>query len=153
MYERDLLSIAYHEAAHAVVAIAQNCPVIDCTLDPDGMAGRLNIPPLICENADFDELRKYAIIALAGWEAQLYYEPDLNATLFEASIESDQQSARRCVGYAVAGECERFALLAEWRLQSRKLVVSNWVSIKQVGQSLANHGKLSANEIISLIKL
>jgi hypothetical protein len=150
MHNPQVLSVAYHEAAHAVAAVVQGCPILGCQLWPDGESGRLNQPPFVPEKADPADLRKYAIIALAGWEAQLHYEPDLNPDLHAGSIEGDVQTARRCVGNAVASEEERQATLKQWRVEASRLVVENWPAIVRIGDALADRGSLTPDEIAAL---
>lgn len=151
MHDSERLSNAYHEAAHAVAALVQGCSILDCTLSADGSAGRVNIPDFYPDRADPAELRRYAIICLAGWEAQLRREPDLIEDTFAGSIESDRQSARICVGHAVTGEAERQATYAQWCDDARRLVAKNWAAIQRVGAALADRGNLAAEEVASLI--
>jgi len=94
-------SIAIHEAGHAVAALLQDIPIIDCTLAHAGEAGRVNLTDFVPEGASYDALVRYAITYLAGWQAQLVREPDLNLEVFHTSIESDMFNARRCIGNAV----------------------------------------------------
>jgi hypothetical protein len=146
MRDPHILSIAYHEAGHAVAALVQGCPVTGCTLDPEGV-GELKFPAFDAEGADPATLRKYAIIALSGWEAQLHQEPDLSVALFASSIECDMRSARECVGRAVAGEAERRATLAAWQAEACLLVAAHWRAIEAIGNALVVRHALTGEEI------
>jgi hypothetical protein len=90
----DLLSLAYHEAGHAVVARHFGCELIDVWIRPDDQCGRatVDVEGLTAEQKVF--------VALAGIKAQAeagYPEPHHEMALFvdiseacQALFESDE---------------------------------------------------------------
>lgn len=132
---------AWHEAAHAVVAIAQGTKVDHIALRRDGGG--------YCQAETFDDLRRRgltaaqaarrrAIIALAGGLAS----PETHAS------PSDESNARNAIASAGGGG----EMWLECRQQASNLVTRHRKAIRDVALALDRRTRLSGDQVRRLMK-
>jgi hypothetical protein len=146
-----MISLAYHEAGHAVALIVQGLEFTECSINIVGENGRVQIPAFDPAGADANELKKYAVSCLAGWEAQLRHEPDLNLDLYKNTIERDLMNARSLIGHISASDEDRQAIFDQCKHMARSMIEENWAKIEKLARALQERHRLTGYEISALI--
>jgi hypothetical protein len=167
-------TIAHHEAGHAVIARVLDIPVSYATLDALDGAGAVvttsNATHLGPHNLEAPE--KYAIVALAGPQAQHHYRPmsraaqnracdggwrvdRANATSLLAMLVLRQHGKPAVPGSYVeldGPETEEFdRLFSQTAQKTADLVEENWPAIQRVAAALLNRPALTEDDIDALI--
>jgi ATP-dependent Zn protease len=151
-----MMSIARHEAGHAVVADVQGLTVIDRRVDLAAQNGCTRFPEFDPNGAERGDLEKYAVVALAGWEAQIHREPDLNRALYEDSIQRDIDQACSLIRCIPVSDEDRQAIYDQCNARARALVKENDAKIDTLAAALLqaasdDGGHLSGAAIEKLI--
>lgn len=144
--DNSTTATAYHEAGHAVAALALRIPVKRVSIVGDakrGVAGHVYLGP----SRSVDAMHKQGIVALAGEAAQRRYNP---RSVRAHHGGGDRQAVAE---YALerTGSGEQATLLARlWELQARDLVEKRWDTIQRVAIALLEWQTLDAERVRTL---
>lgn len=159
--EQNRQITAAHEAGHAVVAALLGVPLEHAKIHPrwfsdavDGVV-EAEAQPFVLGTYE-DKFDRYAVIALAGPEAEAYWrhkteDADLDAAraaAFDAathSHEADVNNARRCLRKG-SGHLS----LGQARSQARRLVTHHWNAITRTAAALDKHSTLNGARLHKL---
>ncbi|WP_425906578.1 hypothetical protein [Nitrobacter sp. TKz-YC02] len=167
-------TIAHHEAGHAVIARVLDIPVSYATLDAHDGAGAVVTTSSATHLAldDLETPEKYAIVALAGPQAQHHYRPmslaaqnhaceggwrvdRANATSLLAMLVLRQHGKPAVPGSYVeldGPETEEFSrLFSRTTQKTADLVEENWPAIQRVAAALLSRPGLTEDDIDALI--
>jgi hypothetical protein len=149
-------SNAYHEAGHAVAAVAQSIRVQSVSVHPDKSRGTLDwysgarTTIRQGENLYGDE---GVIVLLAGAAAQKKHAP---SSMRRFSAVGDYEKAESLVFYGVKAEAARHALFQkrwDWLLaETGKLIEANWPVIDAVASRLLAAGEISGSEVTKIFR-
>lgn len=166
-------TIAHHEAGHAVIARVLDIPVSYATLNAlDGASAVVTSRATHLPPDDLEAPEKYAIVALAGPQAQHHYRPmsvaaqnracdggwrvdRANATSLLAMLVLRQHGKPAVPGSYVeldGLETEEFGRLFSRTIQkTADLVEENWPAIQRVAAALLSRPALTEDDIDVLI--
>jgi hypothetical protein len=167
-------AIAHHEAGHAVIARVLDIPVSYATLDALDGAGVVVTTPRTTHLApdDLETPERYAIVALAGPQAQHHYRPmsreaqnracdggwrvdRANATSLLAMLVLRQHGKPAEPGSYVeldGPETEEFdRLFSRTTQRTADLVEENWPAIQRVAAAMLSRPALTESDIDALI--
>jgi hypothetical protein len=167
-------TIAHHEAGHAVIARVLDIPVSYATLDAIDGAGAVVTRSRATYLApdDVEAPEKYAIVALAGPQAQHHYRPmsraaqnracdggwrvdRANATSLLAMLVLRQHGKSAVPGSYVeldGPETEEFGrLFSRTTQKTADLVQENWPAIQRVAAALLSRPSLTEEDIDAVI--
>lgn len=158
---QERLITAAHEAGHAMVAALLGVPLerakISHRLFSQAVDGVVTAEDQLFVIGRYeDKFDHYAVIALAGPEAEAYWrhkteDADLaeaRAVAFEAarnSSEADVNNARRCLRKG-SGQLS----LGQARSQARQLVMRHWTAITRTAEALDKHTTLNGSRLHTL---
>lgn len=167
-------TIAHHEAGHAVIARVLDIPVSYAALDALDGAGAVVTTSSATDLTpdDLEAPEKYAIVALAGPQAQHHYRPmslaaqnracdgswrvdRANATSLLAMLVLRQHGKPALLGSYVeldGPETEEFGrLFIRTTQKTADLVQENWPAIQRVAAALLSRPGLTEEDIDALI--
>ena len=153
------LSTAYHEAGHAVAAIAQGVAVRSITIVPDkqeGYAGRVQHEDLTrqvnleADNSPLTRLRieKQIIVFLAGAAAQRKYDRR-SWRSFHSS--SDYENAANLADAVSSSPAASEAFLRWLAIASDDLIAAHWQEVEEIAKALVEEKTLSGTRVRELI--
>lgn len=145
-----LRATAYHEAGHAVAAIARQRRFSYMTIEPDhgrGSAGHVRFSAR--QGGSIISLHTGAVIALAGEAAQRQFSP--------RSIRLHQSDGDRAIvadaALLATGSAEQAGLLVKfWTVCARDLIASRWTAVNQVAAALLDRRRLTYAEVLAVAK-
>lgn len=152
--ERRLRATTYHEAGHAVAALALGRRVRSVTVVPD--AGRLGactfakMPRRFQPDAKLGprtraSLEDHITVSLAGEVAEHMYT---GRHAWSGAADDMRQSLDRA-SYIAADDREVAALLEWLRLRARNLLATNWSRVELVATELEERGTLTGLEALA----
>jgi hypothetical protein len=149
--DTHLMSIALHEAGHAVALTVQGIDVTECWIDTVAGNGRTEHPEFDPNGAEASDLQKYAVACLAGWEAQIHHEPTLNPDAYANSIQSDLNKARSLIVCIPVSDEHREAIYDQCKRRARALIQENFAKVDKLAVALIERHRLSGPYIAELI--
>jgi hypothetical protein len=152
-------STAYHEAGHAVAAIAQGVAVRSSTIAPDkqeGYAGRVRHGDLTRRvNIEADNspstrsrIERRIVVALAGTAAQRRYDRR-SWRSFHSS--SDYEMAANLADAVSSSPAASEAFLKWLAVATDDLIAARWVEVEKIAKALLEEKTLSGARIPALI--
>ncbi|MGB6177204.1 MAG: hypothetical protein WBF43_12910 [Methylocella sp.] len=144
----ERLTTAYHEAAHAFVAVWEGIPVEDVSVTDDGRGKcSTGAPPGDVDKVEW--IKKRLRISYAGMEAQRYINPH---TMFECSW-SDRQAIDEIAFNvaAIVGEENAATFADRARQETAKIIDEFWPLIKRLALELNRRGRMSGDEVRSAL--
>jgi hypothetical protein len=153
--EKTLAATAYHEAGHAVVGWRLDlCPRLVSIVPGEGYQGRciggavrVN-PEAVLSDKQFRRIEKYAIVTLAGREAQRKFAP---TSMRRHHTRSDYDQATD-VAFLLNGpnEAMRNAHMKLLCLRAKGVVEANWHIIKGVANALMAEKQIDGSRILPI---
>lgn len=156
--DKKLLSLAYHEAAHAVAAFLYGFGLKYATIIPDkkrGSLGHVRVTSRKVNNIEFagreDEgfYREYLIFTLAGWEA----EKKLCGRYSHIGAGSDFQHVKDII-FRNQGALPQKAIDGYFqyvRYSTKHFIETNWDKIIRVADNLLQYRMLTGEEIRNIL--
>ncbi len=156
---KELESIAYHEAGHAVAAHAHQVRIKALTIVPaDGTLGRLESQPYFKGiNIDYDSspraqqrVENMVIVCLAGPAAQRRFYPRGS---WRVNAKGDWQQVMDLLSYLVGSEEQLTAYCNLMEIRARDFVRDPewWFLIERVAQRLLDRQTLTGAEVRKLM--
>lgn len=141
------IQVAYHEAGHAVAAIALGCPIRDVTIHDD-RGGRIRPKKRV------GDIGVVVVIALAGPFAQRRRFPRSkwidDSGWYSLTPGSDYWIVNEALGLLVEEGFDADETLA-WRIRCEKvaknIIADEWNTISKIAKALLEHGTLTGNQV------
>ena len=146
-----LIATAYHEAGHAVQALAEGLPVRHATIRPEGeVHGHVHYgaaTPLYRGELRLRTAERRGRTALAGMVAQRIHSP---ASLRRYQASSDREAAADLAMHVSGSTAIAEARLALWMAETEASMRRRWAAVERVALALVDRTTLDGPELRAL---